>query len=145
MSVARRVYLWSAWAFLASVVFQVFAIGLYLFADFDLGLHFLGSLIVFVVAIVVLGATAAAGAGGRSIRLAGALLVLTIVQGLLPGFDDVGLPIIAALHPVNALVLFWLGLVILRDAQRHAQLSPAPGADDDIPAERARDAGARSS
>jgi hypothetical protein len=39
------------------------------------------------------------------------------------------IPIVAALHPVNALVLFWLGLVILRDAQGHVRADAAVSAE----------------
>jgi hypothetical protein len=126
-SLARRMYLWVAWLFLASIIFQVFAIGLYLFAGFDLGLHFLGALIVFVMSIVVTVASFAAGADRRGKAYAGALIVLTIVQGILPGFKD-SVGVIAALHPVNALVLFWVGLLVLRNAQEHAAM-PAMGSD----------------
>jgi hypothetical protein len=126
-SLARRVYLWTAWLFLASVVAQVFFIGLYLFAGYDLGLHLLGALVVTVMSIVVLISTFAAGVPGRSKGLAGALVLLTIVQGILPSFKDSDLAVIGALHPVNALLLFGLGLVILRDAQEQARV-PAPEA-----------------
>ena len=120
-SLARRVYLWTAWLFLASVVAQVFFIGLYLFAGFDLGLHFLGAIVVTVISLVVLISAFAAGVPARSKGLAGALVILTIVQGILPSFKtDLG--VIAALHPVNALLLFGLGLVILRDAQERARV-----------------------
>jgi hypothetical protein len=128
-SLTNRIYLWTAWLFLASIVFQVFAIGLYLFAGFDLSLHFLGALIVFVMSIVVTVASFSAGASGRAKSHAGALIVLTIVQGILPGFKD-SVGVIAALHPVNALLLFWVGLLVLRDAQAHARIPrmPAPAA-----------------
>jgi hypothetical protein len=121
-SLARRVYLWTAWLFLASVVAQVFFIGLYLFAGYDLGLHLLGALVVTVMSIVVLIAAFAAGAPGRSKGWAGALVVLTIVQGILPSFKET-VSVIAALHPVNALLIFAIGLVVLRDAQAQARLS----------------------
>jgi hypothetical protein len=124
-SLARRVYLWTAWLFLASVVAQVFFIGLYLFAGYDLGLHFLGAVVVFVASIAVLISAFAAGVPGRSKGWAGALVLLTIVQGILPSFKDSDLAVIAALHPVNALLLFGLGLVVLRDAQGRARV-PTP-------------------
>jgi hypothetical protein len=128
-------YLWSARLFLASVVFQVFAIGLYLFAGYDLGPHLLGALIVTVMSVVVLISTFAARLPGRAKRWAGALFVLTIVQGILPGFKDTDLAVIGALHPVNALLLFGLGLVILRDAQERARMpAPEPAAKSEAPA-----------
>jgi hypothetical protein len=32
-------------------------------------------------------------------------------------------PIVAALHPVNALLMLWLGIVVLRDAQQQAGMA----------------------
>jgi len=121
---SRRVYLWSARAFLASVVAQVFFIGLYLFAGFDLGLHFLGALIVTIVALELVILAFAARLDTRSKQWIGLLFVLTIVQGILPGLKD-SISFVAALHPVNALVLFWLGLVVLRDAHAYERAPAA--------------------
>lgn len=135
VSLARRVYLWAARVFVASVLFQGFAIGLYLFAGFDISLHLLGALVVFVMSIVVFVSSLAAGTSGRSKGLAGGLIVLTIVQGLLAGFKYSDTPAVGALHPLNAFLLFWLGLVVLRDAQACARMPVAPAAHDASPAE----------
>jgi len=127
-SLARRVYLGTAWLYLVTLVAQVFTIGLYLFADADLGPHFLGAFVLFGVSIVVFVVSLAAGLPGRVKLRAGALIGLTMVQGILAALQYSGLGTIAALHPVNALFLFWLGLVVLRDAQKHlhsAGMSPA--------------------
>jgi hypothetical protein len=115
---SRRAYLWSAYAFLASVLLQVFFIGLYLFADADIGFHLLGALIVTLVAVELLVLAFAARLGTRSKQLIGLLFVLTFVQGILPGLKD-SIPVVAALHPVNALLMFGLGLVVVRDAQTY--------------------------
>jgi hypothetical protein len=107
---------------------QVFFIGLYLFAKFDLGLHLLGALVVTVVALIILVVTFVARLDTQSKRNATVLFVLTIVQGALPGMKE-SAGVIAALHPVNALVLFWLGVIILRDAQAYVRADAGVGAE----------------
>ncbi len=122
---ARRVYLWATWLFLASVGIQVFLIGLHLFADADLNWHRFFALVPTVLSIVVLVAAFGARLPRRSKRWAAGLVIMTFVQGLLAGLKYAGLGVIAALHPVNAFVLFWIGLVVLRDAQEQVRM-PAP-------------------
>lgn len=121
---ARRVYLWSAWLFIASVVVQVFLIGLYLFANADLELHGNFGLVPFALSIAVLAAAFAARLPRRSKLWAGALFVATFVQMALPSLKE-SLPVVAALHPVNALLMFWLAVMLLRDAARGAGSTPA--------------------
>ena len=121
----RRVYLWAAWLFLASVVVQVFLIGLYLFAEGDLDWHRFFALVPTVLSLVVLVVAFAARLSARSKRWAAALFVATFIQGALPAMKDV-MSVVAALHPVNALVMVWLGLVVLRDAQEHETAAGAP-------------------
>jgi hypothetical protein len=133
-SPSRQVFLWSTWAFVASVVLQVFFIGLYLFAGYDIGLHFLGALIVTIVSLVVLGMAFVARADGRTKRWAGALFVLTIIQGSLPGLKG-SLPLASALHPVGALVLFGVGLLLVRDAKELARMPLATSEAGSAPAE----------
>jgi len=121
----RRVYLWAAWLFLASVVVQVFLIGLYLFAEGDLDWHRFFALVPTVLSLVILVVAFAARLSAPSKRWAGALFLATFIQGALPAMKDV-ISVVAALHPVNALVMVWLGLVVLRDAQEHAKPAGAP-------------------
>jgi Family of unknown function (DUF6220) len=123
-TLARRVYLWSARIFLASVAVQVFLIGLYLFADADLNLHRFFAIVPTLLSVILLGTTFAARLPARSKRWTGALVLMTFIQGMLPGFKYAGLGIIGALHPVNAFLVFWIGLVVLRDAQQHAVEEP---------------------
>ena len=119
-TLSRRVYLWGAWLFLASVVVQVFLIGLYLFAGGDLELHrSVGFTVPFLLSIVIVVAAFAGRLPGRSKRWSGTVLVATFVQTSLPGLKS-SLPLVAAFHPVVALLIFWIGLVVLRDAQAHA-------------------------
>ena len=118
---SQRVYLWAMWAFVASVVLQVFFIGLYLFAGYDIGPHFLGALLVTLAALIVLIMAFVARGDTRTKRFAAALFVLTFIQGSLPGMKA-ALPLVAALHPVGALVLFGLGVAMLGDARAMARM-----------------------
>ncbi|MGH2592038.1 MAG: DUF6220 domain-containing protein [Anaerolineae bacterium] len=54
-------------------------------------------------------------------RLNGVLFGVLALQGLLPNLRGIA-PALAALHPVNALVIFWLALVLARRAQAFAWL-----------------------
>lgn len=112
----RQVHAWVAWTFVAAIVIQVWLAGSAIpqlggtgsFAthrDFGYGIGLL-SLILLVTAI-------GASAGRRRIGQALGLLVLYVVQSSLP-YMDPGLPFAAALHPVNALVMFVLGLAYAR-------------------------------
>ena len=55
-----------------------------------------------------------ARAGRQTIAMCAALLVLTFVQTLLLGRDD--LPWISALHPLTAFVVLGLGIMVMRRA-----------------------------
>jgi len=124
-TLSRRVYLWGAWLFLASVVVQVFLIGLYLFAGGDLELHrSVGFTVPFLLSIVIVVAAFAARLPGRSKRWSGAVLVATFVQTSLPGLKS-SLPLVAAFHPVVALLMLGIGVVVLRDARDQVRV-PAP-------------------
>jgi len=123
----RQVHAWVAWAFVAAIVIQVWLAGSAIpqlggsgsFAthrDFGYGIGLL-SLILLIVAIV-------AGAGRRRIGQALGLLVLYVVQSSLP-YMDPAMPFAAALHPVNALVMFVLGLVYARAVWRERALAVA--------------------
>jgi hypothetical protein len=114
-----QVYLWSARLFLASVVMQVFLIGLYLFAGGNLDWHRFFALVPHIFAIGVLVAAFGARLPTGSKRWSAAVLVVTFIQGGLPSLKGT-VPLVAALHPVVALLMLWLGLVVLRDAQQQA-------------------------
>ena len=109
----RRIHQALAWLFVVSVLVQVLLIGLYLFAGASLMPHrAFGGIVVGILAILVAASAGAArlpnGGGSR----AGLLLLLVVVQVLLPAMKGV----FAALHPVNALLIFGLGLVVARNA-----------------------------
>jgi len=112
VSGARWLFLVSIWAYVAVVLFQVFLAGMGLFGgekDFELHRN-LGYLIhlspipLIIVAVV-------AKVGSRTLLWTGALFVVQGIQPLLPMLRE-DLPWAAALHPVLALVVFWLGISI---------------------------------
>jgi Family of unknown function (DUF6220) len=114
MQIARTVFAGLAWLFVALIVLQVFWAGMGLFRATDMSLHRdFGYTISLVPVLMTL--AAAVGRAGRLTLLSAGLLVLAFVQTSLPlARDDV--PVLAALHPVNALLLFWLALTIARRA-----------------------------
>jgi hypothetical protein len=114
-----QLYLWSARLFLASVVVQVFLIGLYLFAGGNLDWHRFFALVPTVLSLVVLVAAFGARLPTRSKQWSAALFVATFIQGALPSLKS-SVGIVAALHPVNALLMLYIGIVVLRDAQEQA-------------------------
>ena len=123
--VARWAYAILAWAFVIGLTVQVFLAGMAMFggaADFEahIGLGWLLHL----VPLLILAAAALSRAGRRHFTWA---LALAAVVFLVPLFvlARVGAPAIAALHPVSALVAFWLAVVVARhslEAVRRAQV-----------------------
>ena len=112
---ARRVHPWLAWLFVASVLVQVFLAGLPIFGATDgFGLHIeFGYTVMGLMTLGVLLTAVAGGLPRREIGLSLLLLVLYVVQTALPA-ARASAPILAALHPVNAIVLFALGTIIAR-------------------------------
>ncbi len=115
MQLARTTFAALAWLYVALVAFQVFLAGAGVFGAASFNYHievgyiaaYLGPLILLVSAVVA--------RGGGTVGLAGLLLVLGIVQSILPWLRD-GAPYVAALHPVNALLIAFLALTIARRA-----------------------------
>lgn len=112
---ARRLHPWLAWLFVVAVLVQVFLAGLAIFGATDgFGLHIeFGYSVIGLLALGVLLTAVAAGLPRREIGLSLLLLVLYVVQTALPA-ARVSAPVLAALHPVNAIVLFVLGTIIAR-------------------------------
>ena len=109
---ARFAYVVLAWAFVAGVVVQVFFIGLALFAGSEnLSLHVSLGWILHLAPILVLAAAALARAGRQQILLAAALAVTVFIVPILALLRD-SAPVIAALHPVAALLSFWLAILV---------------------------------
>jgi len=114
--ILRQVHAYLAWAFVASIVIQVFLAGQaipQLGGGGSFATHRDFGYLIGLLTLLVLLAAIAARAGRRRIGQAAGLLALYVVQSMLP-YMDPGLPFAAALHPVNALVMFGLGVVYAR-------------------------------
>jgi hypothetical protein len=115
---ARYLYAGLAWAFVAGLVVQVFFIGLGLFAGSEnVELHVTLGWILHLVPIVILVLAALAKAGRRQIMLAAALAVTVFIVPILAIMRD-GVPVVAALHPVGALLAFLLATWVAIGATR---------------------------
>ena len=111
---ARYAYVALAWAFVAGVVLQVFLIGLGFFVDADnLELHVAVGWILHLWPILILGAAALARAGRTRIQQATALAVTVFIVPILATLRADS-PLVAAFHPVAALLAFWLAIVVAR-------------------------------
>ena len=111
---ARYAFVVLAVAFAAAIVLQVFFIGLGLFAGSEnLGLHRDFGWFLHVAPLLVLVAAALAAAGRTRILQA---VVLVVVIWIVPILAAVraDLPLVAAFHPVGALLAFVLSLVVAR-------------------------------
>lgn len=126
----RQVHGALAWVFVAAIVVQVFLAGL---AIPQLGgsgsflTHREFGYLIGPLTLALLIAAVLARAGRRRITQAAGLLVLYVVQSFLP-YMDPALPFAAALHPVNALVMFWLGVLYARQAWRERTVAATEGA-----------------
>jgi hypothetical protein len=113
---AARVHLVIACAFVAGVMIQTFLIGLFLFNDGDIALHRGFGFVTFLVAILVPVSAGLARLPASQVRWSAALLGATFIQLFLGGLRWSGPSVIGALHPVGALVVFGLGVVVARRA-----------------------------
>lgn len=106
---ARYAYIGLLWLFVVGVAAQALLAGIGLFVDArDWASHITVGYAVSVIPALVLIAALVGRAGRRTVVLALVLTVLAFVQTVLPLAGD-SAPYLAALHPVNALVLFGLG------------------------------------
>jgi len=112
VSGARYLYLAMVWAYVAGILVQVFLVGLALFGttrDFEphIGLGW----ILHLVPILLLIVAAIARVGSRLIWWNVALLVVQFIQPVLPSLRS-DVPLVSALHPVLALIIFLLAYTI---------------------------------
>jgi hypothetical protein len=109
---ARYVFAGLAWLFLVGIVVQVFFIGLALFAgEENLESHVTLGWILHMIPIVILIAAALARPGRRTVLLAAALAVTVFIVPILATLRDSS-DVIAALHPVGALLAFYLAVLV---------------------------------
>ena len=123
----RIAFAFFAWLFLVGVVVQVFFAGIGLFGrGIDpFSLHVQLGWLLHIGPLPVLLLAWAAGAGRATIWLSVALLVLVGFQPFLPAMRS-DLPFVAALHPVNALAIFGLAVIVARRSWALArQAAPA--------------------
>lgn len=106
-----------AWLFLAALVVQVFFAGLMLFGEpGGRGLHVDTGWILHTAVILVPVAAGLARVGARAIWLTVALALVTVAQPYIALLRET--PVVAALHPVNAILMTVLALIVARDALR---------------------------
>jgi Family of unknown function (DUF6220) len=120
---ARIAFAGLAWLFVVAIVIQVFLIGLGLFGDVSYRqTHIEFGYSMGILVLLLLIAAVVARPGLRTLGLVIGLFVLYIVQTVLPNAKQ-AYPAIAALHPVNALLIFGLALYVARSAMALARLS----------------------
>jgi hypothetical protein len=117
----RQLHAATSWLFVGAILVQVFLAGsaiLNLGGSGDFGPHIeFGYTAVGIIALAVLLTAVAARAARRDVAIALGLLVLYIIQTTLPAFRA-SIPAVAALHPVNAMLLFGLSAWYARHAWR---------------------------
>lgn len=112
---ARYAYAVVVWVFLVAVVVQVFLAGLAIFSDDprDIGLHIDLGWILHLAPVLILVAAAVGRVGRSTLLWAGALVATMLVQPFLPGMAEASAAL-AALHPVNALLIFGIAAKLAR-------------------------------
>ncbi|MBA3688416.1 MAG: hypothetical protein H0W81_06280 [Chloroflexi bacterium] len=112
VSGARYVYLALVWIYLAGILVQVFLAGIGLFgAAKDFEPHVGLGWILHLVPVLLLIVAGVARVGSRLIWWTVALLGVQFIQPILATLRN-DMPLVAAFHPVLALVVFWLALTI---------------------------------
>ena len=125
VSGARWLFLALIGLYLAALLVQVFLAGMALFtAERDFETHRSLGYLIHLTPIPLILVAVVAKVGQRLLLWTGALFVVQAIQPLLPMLRE-DLPWAAALHPVLAVVLFWLGVTVGLQAWQLAR-QPAP-------------------
>jgi hypothetical protein len=116
--VRGRVFPVVAWAYLLAIGVQIFFAGLYVFVGpSNIELHRTFAHVFILLSVLMLASAFIGRVDGRAKRLSFALLGLLTVQGMLVHVGQLfGLWTVAALHPVNALVLAYASLTLANHA-----------------------------
>lgn len=128
---ARVAYVALVWLFLVGLVVQVFLAGVGIFSPDarDFALHVQLGWYLHLVPVLVLIAAAIGRVGRPTMWWVAALVITTLIQPFLPALRETSVAL-AALHPVNAMVMF---AITARLAWTSAALLPgrqAPDAED---------------
>jgi mercuric ion transport protein len=125
MQIWRYLFAGLAWLFVVALIVQVFLAGIGLFGVSDLELHRGVGYNLPIVPLLMLLLAWPARVERRTVWLALALFVVTMIQTVLPSLRG-SVPLIAALHPVNALLVFYLSVVVARRSVPLVRRAPAP-------------------
>lgn len=134
----RPAFAVASWALVIAVVVQVFLAGLGTFGAADFDLHRFFAFVLHAVTLALVALAALGRRGALVLAVTVALAALVFVQGLLV-VASASTPVLGALHPVGALVLFagalWLRRAPSPPRQRGSQAAEArlshPGSDGD--------------
>ena len=123
----RRLHLWAASLWVVAIIVQVFLAGqaiANLGGSGDFSTHVDVGYTIGIVQLAVLILAFAARLPRRDTLISAGILILYVVQTLLPLAKSAS-PLIAALHPLNAMILFTVSVWYARHAWRAAS-APAP-------------------
>jgi hypothetical protein len=112
---ARLGFVTGSWLFVACLLVQVFLVGLDVFAHLGGSVHRDFAYLYGWLAPILVLLAEAGRVPSRTRTLTIVLLILFAIQTVLPSLRD-QVPILAALHPVNALAIFGLAIVVARQA-----------------------------
>ena len=123
----KKLHAWAAILWVVAIIVQVFLAGqaiANLGGSGDFRTHIDVGYTIGIVQLIALILAFPARASGRDKGISAGILVLYIVQTLLPGLKSVS-PVIGALHPLNAMVLFAVSVWYARHAWRMAAADAA--------------------
>jgi uncharacterized protein DUF6220 len=120
----RRGFAVACWIFVAGVALQVFLAGTGLFEMTDFTMHADLGWLLALVPVVLLALALVARVDRTTLLLVIALMVATLVQPELAAARDEA-PSVAALHPVNALLIAFLAWTVARRATAVARTGDA--------------------
>jgi len=118
MKALRFVWMWLERAFLAGLFLQLFFIGMGVFPrkgdSSPFALHKTWGYILGDIAVLLFLIAIASRPGWKTVLMAFIVGVLTFLVQPVLADARTSAPIVAAFHPVTALVIFWLTLVLIR-------------------------------
>ncbi len=124
MRTSRQLFAAVAVLFVVGVIVQVFLAGLFLFTSVDRAWHTEFGYWLELPPLLALMLVWPAHVGRGTAWLTVALAVDVLVQTTLPELKD-AVPLVAAVHPVNALLVLWLGVQVATRGVALAR-TPAP-------------------